>query len=59
MDGTEMPGTHVADVHLHVELSTTAVGAVSDLLPACDPIPLTGLPCLALVGENVPCPAVT
>ena len=52
--------THVADeqLGLHVVPQLQELGLSLTLLPEMDPAPLTGLPCLASVGKDVPSPAV-
>ena len=48
-----------AQFDLHAGLPTIGVGTVSDSVLTIGPVPLTGLPCLLLVGEDVPNPEVT
>jgi hypothetical protein len=63
MDWIWAPCIYVTDTQLglHVDPPTTEAGAVPESV-AClpvDPVPLTGPPCLASVGEAVPSTIVT
>ena len=50
--------SYVADVHLSLHVGSSQQQSLN-VLPACGSVPLTGLPCLASVGEDVPSPAET
>jgi hypothetical protein len=44
---------------LHAGPPTTGAGADPGSVACEDPVSLTGLPCLVLVGDNISSPAVT